>query len=331
MARGAPLTQEEQGKILAWKGEKKAQRWMARMLGKSQSCISTLLKSPSTYGTTKRPGRKPSMSAMAMRQLVRAACKGDASAGQLKDKFKLPIGKRRVQQILRANVRLRWEKRQAGPWMTKEHQRHRVVWASLQLAQERQWRRVIFTDEKKFNLDGPDGLQYYWRDLAKEPQYYSKRQGGGGSVMIWAGFSSGGTTRLAFLQGKQDSAKYCSTLNDYLLPVAANIGGEAWILQQDNAPIHTSRHTKEWLEANNVRVLPWPARSPDLNPIENVWGWLVRRVYRNGRSYANARDLKASIQLAWNSMPQDYLNTLLMSMNKRCLEVATKKGRPIAY
>ena len=46
---------------------------------------------------------------------------------------------------------------------------------------------VIFTDEKKFNLDGPDGFKYYWHDLRPEPEWFSKRAFGGGSLMVWAG------------------------------------------------------------------------------------------------------------------------------------------------
>ncbi|KAF0775093.1 hypothetical protein AaE_001207, partial [Aphanomyces astaci] len=62
----------------------------------------------------------------------------------------------------------------------------------------------VFSDEKKFNLDGPDGYQYYWHDLRKEQEIYTKRVSGGGSVMIWAGMSAFGRTELAFLEGKQN-------------------------------------------------------------------------------------------------------------------------------
>lgn len=54
-------------------------------------------------------------------------------------------------------------------------------------------------DEKKFNLDVPDGLTYYWHDICKEPRYFSQRNFGGGFVMIWAAFSAFGKSSLAFV------------------------------------------------------------------------------------------------------------------------------------
>ena len=70
------------------------------------------------------------------------------------------------------------------PWMTKDHMVRRVMFAEKHLEFSLDWSSVIFSDEKKFNLDGPDGIQCYWRDLRKEPQYFQKRQSGGGSVMV---------------------------------------------------------------------------------------------------------------------------------------------------
>ena len=55
-----------------------------------------------------------------------------------------------------------------------------------------EWRKVVWSDEKKFNLDGPDGFSYYWHDLRKEEEIFSSRAQGGGSIMIWASFGWGG-------------------------------------------------------------------------------------------------------------------------------------------
>lgn len=96
---------------------------------------------------------------------------------------------------------------------------------------------MIFSDEKKINLDVPDGIQYYWRDLRKEPLYFSKRNFGGGSLMVSGAFSSVGTLTLAFPSTRMNSTEYIGVLEDHLLPFRYIYHEENWIFQQDNDPI----------------------------------------------------------------------------------------------
>ncbi|KAF0702384.1 hypothetical protein AaE_015969 [Aphanomyces astaci] len=116
----------------------------------------------------------------------------------------------------------------------------------------------MFSDEKKFNLDGPDGCHYYWHNLREDVETYSKRVAGGGSVMVWGGMSFYNKTELAFLEGRQYSARYQEILEAYLLPAyllpamreLSELTSSAQpIFQQDNASNHRSRSTMAWLEA----------------------------------------------------------------------------------
>jgi hypothetical protein len=331
MPRGTKLTQEEKASILAYHDAKFSARAIATKLNRSVTVVSNFLKAPASYNTRKRPGRKPRLNPRDFRRLVTQASKGLSTAKQMKCDQQVPVGVRRIQQLLSKTDHLRWETRQQMPWMTKRHMIQRLNWARDQLNNDRDWASVVFSDEKKFNLDGPDGIQGYWRDLRKEPQYFKKRQSGGGSVMVWGAFAAAGKTELAFLNGSQDSSKYCSTLENHLLPRGASIGGPLWIFQQDNASIHMSSVTKNWLSDNFVQVLPWPSRSPDLNPIENLWGLIVREVYANGRCYENVSSLRENIAAAWAKIPISLLSSLVKSMNKRCVEVLLKKGGVIDY
>jgi hypothetical protein len=78
--------------------------------------------------------------------------------------------------------------------------------------------QIIFSDEKKFNLDGPDGCRFYWRDLRKDQRYFSKRNFGGGSLMVWGAFSFCGVLPLAFISCRMDSCEYQNVLETNLLP-----------------------------------------------------------------------------------------------------------------
>ena len=115
--------------------------------------------------------------------------------------------------------------------------------------------------------------------------------------MIWAGLNENGVTPLAFCSGKMNSKSYQETLESYLFPNASNLTHGNFILMQDNAPPHRSRSTSNWLTVNRVEKFDWPPYSPDLNPIENLWGWLVRKVYANGRQFDSVDEIKREIVL----------------------------------
>lgn len=149
--------------------------------------------------------------------------------------------------------------------------------------------------------------------------------------MVWGAFSANGKVELAFVNGRMDSIRYQKMLNTHLLAFGPVIGGQDWVFQQDNAPCHASKSTIAWLQAKNIRVLQWPARSPDLNPIENLWGILVRIVYANGRQFKDAQSLKQAIMEAWEEIPSNTLRKLVDSMKNRLFEVINKNGNCTSY
>jgi hypothetical protein len=83
-------------------------------------------------------------------------------------------------------------------------------------------------------------------------------------------------------------ANDCQDLLDiHILPFGKVIRGPFWIFQQDSATIHVANSTWEWFLQNEVHVIDWPANSPDLNPMENVWAILCRSVYKYIYIYIN--------------------------------------------
>ena len=184
---------------------------------------------------------------------------------------------------------------------------------------DKNWSNVIFSDEKKFNLDGPNESQYYWHDLRMEDQIFSKRLFGGWPLMIWGAFSINGKASLVKMKGRQNGQKY------------TEVHPQHRIFQQDNAVIHTGKLASKWLQDNFIGTLSWPAKSPDLNPIENLWGILSRKVYDNGKEYDDKAQVWTAIKDCWKDISISVLCKLINSMSNRCVDVLSSRVNTCKY
>ncbi len=150
------------------------------------------------------------------------------------------------------------------------------------------------------------------------------------SVMIWGAMSSAGVGPLCFLKTNVTAPVYQEILEHFMLPSADQLFKDAdFIFQQDLATAHTAKSTKSWLNDHGVGVLDWPENSPDLNPIENIWG-IVKRKMRNKRP-KNADELKTTVKETWASIPPQQCRKLITSMPHRIEAVIKAKGAPTKY
>ncbi|KAG3198617.1 hypothetical protein PC128_g5931 [Phytophthora cactorum] len=210
--KGKQLTDKRKGQTLAYKETKLSTNAIATRVGRSWRVLDSFLSNPKVYGTKKSSGRPRKLTPTAERRLLREVSKTGVTARSLKESLQLPISVRRVQEVLRDSENMVNQKLLACLPLKAAHIADRLKWAVQHVEHGPNWSSVVFSDEKYFNLDGPDGYQYYLRDLRKEREIYSNRKSGGGSAFVWGAFSSKGTSELAFLEGKQNAEKYINTL-----------------------------------------------------------------------------------------------------------------------
>ena len=121
-----------------------------------------------------------------------------------------------------------------------------------------------------------------------------------------------------FLDENQHSANYTTMLEKHMVPWADAVYTNNYIFQQDNASIHASRYSINWFTKGGISLLKWPARSPDLNPIENLWAFFVRRIYADNQHYSKVYELKEAIKNAWDDTDSLVLLKLILSISKWC-------------
>ncbi|CAK9833200.1 Transposable element Tc3 transposase [Anthophora retusa] len=212
------------------------------------------------------------------------------------------------------------------PALNTRHKEARLLFVKEHVHWKKTWYRVIFMDEKRFNLDGPYGCTHYYRDIRKQPLTKIRRQMHGGGVMVWAGVGYKGKTEIMFVQGTMNSVRYLQIIRNQIYTYAERIAVTPYIFQQDNAAVHTAKIVKEYFLKENISILQWPACSPDLNIIENCWAMLSQAVYAEGRQFSNLNELKTCIMIEWENLDQTKIKTLYDSLPKRMVEVIENKG-----
>lgn len=219
--------------------------------------------------------------------------------------------------------------------LNEEGKQARLLFALNHINNEPQfWENVVFTDEKTFQSANNGSVRVYRPSGRRYNEQYIKNSDRQGrfSINIWGWMNYHNAGMCHRINGRFNSQNYIHILENVMLPSVQQIFPENnYIYLHDNCPVHTARVVSQWFQEQNIEVLQWVARSADINPIENVWAEMTKRMSR--LRFQNQEELWEEIQNSWEALlhKPNYFRSLASSVPRRLRAVIDANGGPTKY
>lgn len=334
MPKSRELTVAERGTIVGMKLKGATYAEIAGTVNCSTSTVQKVLKKSKDIGTLEsmpRSGRPPIFQDRDLRELKRVAISNRrAPLADITNNLSVQASVRTVRKELR---KMGFDNRVAAkkPFLNRRHRAARLAFARAHRHWTVQdWERVIWTDESSFELGKQTRQVRVWRRVHEKFEsecLAATHKSGRTSLMVWGAFTSKSKSKLILMKpGRRSAADfiedvYDAELEDYYFSITPDTP----VLMEDGAPIHRARVSANWRELRGMVRLQWPAQSPDLNPIENLWHMCKVSVQRKVLQH-NKDELWEDVLATWNELSQEKLRQLVETMPERIKAVIKAKG-----
>jgi len=240
---------------------------------------------------------------------------------------KVDISRESVRKI-RKEQGFRWISYVSRVPLTEKHREGRCYFAQYIIDHPEIVPNIAFTDESMVALDF--SKRKIWRipgeilpnHFAEVDNYPIKR-------MVWAAIGRNYKSRLVLIDGTIDSRTYCKLLEDSgVIGDLQRFFGENLQFMQDNARAHTSAFSKDFFAKHKINLLEgWPAKSPDLNPIEHLWALL--KVRMDLTKVTSLEELDQEMLRAWNTITIEEINNHVDSFPSRLVVCQEHNGNSL--
>ncbi len=317
----------EEAKISALLSKGISNREIARKLNLSESGIRNFLKRSNIKRSSLNLGRPRILTSREQNRIEREFTSGNIQTKSegvtfVKKITEKAVSRRLIGRILKEKDFKCYNKKQK-PFISKKNLKERkVFYEKHKNFTFQNFLNYTFSDESTFELfKGSGGNTFYKkRNAPTQPNCVKRTEKfGKGKLMVWGFISKIGKLHICKVDGSVNTNKYINILEEFFLDKMQEDGlnvGDI-IFQQDNASCHVSVKAKNWFFEQNITLLKWPAQSPDMNPIENLWEILDKAVRLRKNEIHNLDDLWRILLEESKKIDPNVIKKLYKSMPKR--------------
>ncbi len=337
----AGITADQRDSVISLLKSGASTREVVKRVGISLGAVSKIGKQNCNNRDKNKGGRRSILSAADKRHCVHLVTKGRLENAvqvqkQLKMDYSIDVSVETIRRALKEAGLGSFEK-EKKPALSDTNAKKRLEWC---LAHRNwtidDWKRVVWSDETKINRFNSDGHVWAWiRDgETLQPQHVKQtRKHGGGGLMFWSAITYAGVGWICKIEGTMDRYVYKSILEEDLSYTIQhtceqlNLRRDQIIFQQDNDSKHTSTVVLEYLNRQDYQLMDWPAQSPDLNPIENMWRLLKIRLNEYDTPPKGMNELYERVVHIWYKVITiEECRKVIESMPRRIEEYIKAKG-----